>query len=62
MEYPIAMMSFIVGVFFVVIIDATSPYSYAHQGRKAIDTCEAHLPRDQHCVITAHPSGDGKGE
>lgn len=53
------LIGFVGGVFvgagFCIILNAL-PSSYSAQGATAIQACEANLPRDQVCVITAVPA------
>ena len=48
-----------VGAGICIIVNAL-PNAYSAQGATAIEACEAALPRDQVCVITAVPAIAGK--
>lgn len=59
MKYP--ELYFLAGVgvgivlFGIIVTVFDGPFS---QGRAAMETCEASLPRNQSCVITAVPKGE----
>ena len=47
-------MGFLITAIFIVIFNS-SLFSLGSQAKKAIATCEASLPRNQRCVLTAIP-------
>jgi hypothetical protein len=51
--------SFLMGVaigFIVLLLLSSLPGTYPTMAREAIEKCEAELPRNQNCILTAIPA------
>ena len=44
-----------IGAIFVWTVMVTLPFTIQVQGKKALETCEKELPKDQYCILTAIP-------